>query len=73
MECALEKIDEGTYGFSDVDFVLTAELDRLGRHRQVAKDIGNVVDAGVHVILTRDRIDTWHGLHHESIGGCEGD
>jgi DNA invertase Pin-like site-specific DNA recombinase len=58
VECALEKIDESAYGFSDVDFVLTAELDRLGRHRQVAEDIGDLVDAGVHVILTRDRIDT---------------
>src|SRR5271169_2666606 len=42
----------------DFNFVLTAELDRLGRHRQVAEDIGDLVDAGVHVILTRDRIDT---------------
>lgn len=42
----------------DFDFVLTAELDRLGRHRQVAEDIGDLVDAGVHVILTRYRIDT---------------
>ena len=42
----------------DFDFLLTTELDRLGRNKYTIQDIGDLVDANVHVIFTRDRTDT---------------
>jgi site-specific DNA recombinase len=42
----------------DFDFLLTTELDRLGRNKYTIQDIGDLVDVNVHVIFTRDRTDT---------------
>jgi DNA invertase Pin-like site-specific DNA recombinase len=42
----------------DFDFLLSCELDRLGRTRYTREDIADLVDVGVHCIFIRDHTDT---------------